>query len=118
VDLRRPRELAEGVPDEDAARDLVAEDVARVRKDGGHARANAVALDDREVADAHPGDVGDRVEGAGRKDAGGQADVTGARAGLRPRGGDDGQCGHRSYREGDGGRGSDQRACHGRPPSG
>ena len=64
VHLRGAGELAEGVADEHGPGHLVPEQVAGVRQDGGHARAHAVALDDRRVADADAGDIGNRVVGA------------------------------------------------------
>ncbi len=64
VDLRRARELAEGVADEHRAGHLLLKHVAGVRHDDGHAGANGVAGDERRVADAHAGDIGDGVERA------------------------------------------------------
>ena len=54
VDLRRPGQLAEGVPDEHARRDLVAEHVAAVGNDRRHAGADAVAFDEGDDARRAP----------------------------------------------------------------
>ena len=59
--LRHTRQFAETIAHIDGRRHLLAEDVALVRHDGGHARAHAVALDEGHVAHRHPRHVGNGV---------------------------------------------------------
>ncbi len=76
------RQLPERVADEHGSRDLLLEEVPAVGQDGGDSGADVLALDERRLADADAGDVRDRVQGAGREDAGGEAEVASARPGL------------------------------------
>ena len=64
------------------------------------------------MPDAHPGDVGDGVEGPRREDAGGEADLARPRPRLRLRGGDRGSRGPGPHHAGAGGRGHDEAAPH------
>jgi hypothetical protein len=66
----------------------------RMRHHHGDARADAIALRERDVADGDAGDVGDGVERAGGEHAGRDAQVPGARTrrllrGDRDNGGQD-----------------------------
>ena len=109
--LGRARELPERVADEDGSRHLLLEEVPPVGQDGGDARSDRVALDEGHLADAHAGDVRDRVQRSGREDAGGEAEVTGARTGLgqAPLGGARTVRGLRQLHE--------DRSCHGVEPA-
>jgi hypothetical protein len=62
LELCRADQLAEAIGDVERRRHALAVEVAAVRKDRGHAGAHRVALDDGRLADAHAGDVGDRVQ--------------------------------------------------------
>ena len=81
LDLSRPGELAEGVPDKDGAGHLLLEQIAAMREDGGHAGANVVAFDNGGLPDAHAGDVGNRIQRTGREISGRDRQVTRARPG-------------------------------------
>ena len=81
--LRRAGELAESVADKDRAWNLLAEEIAAVRKDGCHAGAHGTAIYERDLPDAHAGDVRDRVEGASDARAGLDAQITRAWTTLR-----------------------------------
>ena len=74
VDLRGAGQLAEGVADEDRAGHLFAEQIAGMRQDRRDAGANIVAANQRGVADADAGHVGDGVERPARQRAGWNAD--------------------------------------------
>ena len=70
--MRCPDELSEGVVDVDGRCDFVLKHVAVVRQDGGHAGADVIALDKRDLPDADASDIGDGVErpgGAVKRDA-------------------------------------------------
>ena len=95
VQLGRSGDLAEAVSDVQRRGHAVGEQVPAVRQNRGHAGANVVALDHRRLPDAHAGDVGDRVEPAGREHARLDAEIARPRAlGGRLRG----ECGHREDR--------------------
>jgi hypothetical protein len=68
-----------------------------MREDRRHTCADAVALDNGRMSDAHPLDIGDRIQGTWRVDAGRDAQVASARLGLRGhrrhQGGGAGHCG-------------------------
>src|SRR6266545_1596726 len=81
VHLGRSRQLAESIPDDDRGRHLVAKRIPTVREDRGDAGVDRVAAGDRGVADAHPRDIGDRVEGAGGERTDNDAHVS--RSGAR-----------------------------------
>ena len=49
-----------------------------MRKDGGDARPDRFAFDDRPVSDGHPGDIGNGVPPARRQDAGFDAEIADA----------------------------------------
>jgi hypothetical protein len=70
-----------------------------VWQDRGHAGAAAIAFDDRRVADADAADIGDRIERAGRVDAGCEAEIARARPRLRERSRNQ----HRQHQHGSGG---------------
>jgi hypothetical protein len=91
-DLRRSRQLPKRVADEHGAGHLVLKHVAAVRHDRRHAGADAVALHDRGVADPDAVHVGNRVEWAGRVDAGRDADVARPWPGRLRRGRADNNC--------------------------
>ncbi len=80
-DLGRSHQLAVAVAHGNAGRRLVLEDVSAVGQDGGGPGANVEPFDQREVADAQIGYVGDGVEPARRKDAGRHAQVAQPRSG-------------------------------------
>ena len=63
VDLRRAGQLAEGVADVDRAGHLVLKEVAAVRKNRRHARADVVPANHRRVADADAWNIRDGVNG-------------------------------------------------------
>ena len=67
--LREPRGLAVPVHHVAAAKHLVLIEVAVVREDRGHARAQTVALDERAMAHAHARHVDERVQLTRRKAA-------------------------------------------------
>src|SRR5512133_1991920 len=79
-------------------RHAIREQISAVRKDRGHARSHGVALDNRGVPYAHPGDVRDGVEVPWRKHARLDAEVARASA-LRGERARDG--GHREERGGE-----------------
>jgi len=85
-DLGGTGELAEAVTERETGRNLVLEEIARVRQDRRHTGAYASALDQREMAYRDAGDIRDRVQRARLQHAGTDADVArkGARWGLRP----------------------------------
>ncbi len=56
-----PGQLAVAVESMAAGEKGVATRIAFVREDDGHAGSDVVALDQRRVADAHAGDIGDRI---------------------------------------------------------
>ncbi len=68
----------------DSGGDFLAEQVATVRHDGGHARADgsdaflqlAFAGNEADMTDAHAGHVGDGVERSGRQATGLDAQIT------------------------------------------
>src|SRR5688572_16728952 len=67
VHLRRPHQLPESVAHEYRTRDLFTKQIARVRQDGGHARANVITTNNGRVSDAHACNVGDRIVRASGK---------------------------------------------------
>jgi hypothetical protein len=102
--LRRADQLAECVADVDRRRHAIEEEVPAVRQDGGDARVHGVAEHDGLLADEDAGDVGDRIERPGSKDAWCDAELPracarllrvecrgarGQRAGSQQRSGDD-----------------------------
>src|SRR5262249_13550759 len=80
--LRGAGEFAEAVADCEPGRDLVLKKIATVRQDRGDASADARALDERDVSDAHTADICDRVQGARPQHAGRHANVARARPRL------------------------------------
>jgi hypothetical protein len=80
--LKEPGRLSEAVSDPHGGRRLPPENISRVRKDGGHARADRGPFDDRPVADADAIHIGDRVPLSGREDSDANAEVTDPRAGV------------------------------------
>ena len=70
-----PMSLPKPLPMTTAAGDLVLKDVAFVRHDRRHAGADALALDDRAMADAHAAHVRDRVERSGIEDTDRHAEI-------------------------------------------
>ena len=81
LDLRAAGELAEGIRDVDTGRDLLLEEIAAVRQDRGHARAEISALMERHVPDHDACHIRDRVERSGRQDARDNSQVAGPAAG-------------------------------------
>ena len=59
--LGRPGELPEAVGHVDRAGDLVLEQVAGMRQNGGHPGTHVVAVKQRHLANANPFDIGDAV---------------------------------------------------------
>ena len=59
--MRRAGELAEAVADGEPGRDLVLEEIAAMRQNHGDSGADARALDECDVSDTHPVDIGDGV---------------------------------------------------------
>ena len=84
--LRHAEQLAEAVADVDGGGDAVEKDVAGMGQDGGDAGPDRVADANRGLADAHAGDVGDRVQRTRREGAGDDAEVAGARGALGAQG--------------------------------
>ena len=76
--LRGACQLAKAVEHSKAGRNLVLKRIAIMRQDRRHPGADALALTDRDMADAHAGHIGDRVQRAGRQGSGGDAEITGA----------------------------------------
>src|SRR5712692_9027105 len=78
-------QLAEGVAHENRAGYLLAEQVAGMWQDGGHAGAHVAATDDGRVPDLDTSDVGDRIEPPSRQDTDLQPQVggTGPHTGRR-----------------------------------
>jgi hypothetical protein len=76
--LRAAHELAVAVAHHNSRRDTIVIQVAWMGPDGGCPGADRVAFDHRHVADQHPSDIGNRIQGTGRKNAG--CDAQGARA--------------------------------------
>ena len=68
--LRRAGKLAERIADKYSSRHLLLKQVAVMREERGHTSANAVAGDQRDVADLHARNVCDCVERAWLQDAG------------------------------------------------
>src|SRR2546426_1901140 len=67
IHLGRTSQLAEGVAHENRARHLFPEQIAGMRKDGGHASAHIRATDDGGVPDLNASDIGDRIKRPGRQ---------------------------------------------------
>ena len=82
-DLRGPDQLAEAVAHDDGRGNLVSEEVAAVRKDGGHSGPDTVAFDDGLMSDADVRYIRDGVQWPGREDADDASDVAGAGAIIR-----------------------------------
>jgi hypothetical protein len=82
LDLRGAGEFAEGVADEYGARNFLLEEIAGMRENSCHTGAYIGAFDNRCMADANAGDVGDGVERPRVEDAGDYAQSAGAEAGF------------------------------------
>ncbi len=86
LDLEQPDRLPEAVDHMDGGDELLAEQVAGLRHDDGHARLyrRIGGVGHGAVADPHPLDVGDRILRPGRHDTYPQAEIGGrAKAELR-----------------------------------
>ena len=59
--MRRAGELAKAVADGKPRRDLVLEEIAAMRQNHGDPGADVRALDERDVSNTHPVDIGDGV---------------------------------------------------------
>src|SRR5438445_11590439 len=77
IHLGRTRQLAEGVTHENRSRHLLAEQIAGMRQDGGHASVHIVATDDGGVPDLNASNIGDCIERPGRQDADLQSQLRG-----------------------------------------
>src|SRR5688572_8881573 len=83
VELRCAQQLAEAIADVQRSGNTVTIGIAFVREDCGDSGSHGISLHDRDLADPHPGDVGDGVESPGAKHAGRNAKLARARSLLR-----------------------------------
>src|SRR5262249_38899179 len=82
-DLRRASQFPKRIADEDRAGDLVLKKISAVWEDGRYTGADAIALDDRRVADSHAVDICDRIERRWLENPWGYSQISRARPTLR-----------------------------------